>query len=125
MPTVCELKIKAKSLGLTGYSNLRKADLEFLIESNTPKTVRVKKPLAQQKRFKEGVEKTKTALARGVVMTAVERAIAKYKANKMAEKKQNIRKYFERTPTEQRLRDLIREAEQEAYGKFAGRMGFV
>ena len=125
MPTVCELKIKAKSLGLTGYSNLRKADLEFLIESNTPKTVRVKKPLAQQKRFKEGVEKTKTALARGVVMTAVERAIAKYKANKMAEKKQNERKYFERTPTEQRLRDLIREAEQEAYGKFAGRMGFV
>jgi hypothetical protein len=85
--------------------------------------MRIKKPLAQQKRFKEGIEKTKTALAKGVVMTAVERAIAKYKATK--QKKEDERKYFERTSKEQRLRDLIREAEQEAYGKFAGRMGFV
>jgi len=125
MPTVCELKIKAKRLGIRGYSGLRKAELESLVDSYEPKTVRVKRPLAQQKKFKEGVEKTKTALARGVVMNAIDRAIAKYKANKEAEKKEMERKYFQRTPTEQRLRDLIREAEQEAYGKFAGRMGFV
>lgn len=125
MPTVCELKIKAKSLGIRGYSGLRKAELESLIEYHTPRTVRVKKPLERQKRFKEGVEKTKTALAKGVVMNAIDRAIAKYKANKDAQKKMMERKYFEKTPTEQRLRDLIRQAEQEAYGKFAGRMGLA
>ena len=118
MPTVCELKIKAKELGLRGISHLRKTDLQNALEKfmNTP--VRVKRPLTQRKHFKAGLAKTKEALAKGVVKSAVERAIAKYKANKEAEKNKTAeRKYYERTSREQRLRDLISQAEQEAYGR--------
>ena len=36
MPTVCELKIEAKKKGLKGYSNLKKAQLQNLVNSATP-----------------------------------------------------------------------------------------
>ena len=39
--TVKELKEKAKSLGLSGYSKMRKAELEKFIEENTLHTSEV------------------------------------------------------------------------------------
>ena len=41
MSTVKELKEKAKSMGLSGYSKMRKAELEKFIEENTLHTSEV------------------------------------------------------------------------------------
>ena len=51
MPTVCELKIEAKRLGLKGYSNLKKAQLQNMVNSAT--SPGPKKRTAQQQRSKD------------------------------------------------------------------------
>ena len=96
MPTKTELICKAISLGLTGYTGMNKADLEKFVNAAPKKStspepakkvkVKVKKPLAEQKKFKAGVAKVKETLAKGVVKSAIGRAVAKYKEAKAKEK---------------------------------------
>ena len=51
MPTICELKVMLKKMGFKGYTNLKKVQLEKLLETGTPsssasssKTPKDKKP---------------------------------------------------------------------------------
>jgi hypothetical protein len=96
MSSLADLKAEAKALGLRGYSTLRKHELRELLEKHKKpapapmKVKRVKKPLAERKHFKAGLAKTKEALAKGVVKSAVERAVAKYKDKKAKLKSEPI-----------------------------------
>jgi len=65
MPTICELQIEAKKRGLRGYSKLKKAELEALVnkkESSPPKTmtIKVKKSKLEAIRKKAAPAKTPT-----------------------------------------------------------------
>lgn len=49
MPTVCELKIKAKAKGLVGYSNMKKVPLTKLVGGEKPKEKPKAKPKSKEK----------------------------------------------------------------------------
>jgi hypothetical protein len=118
MSSLADLKAEAKALGLRGYSTLRKHELRELLEKRKKpapapapmKVKRVKKPLAERKHFKAGLAKTKEALAKGVVKSAVERAVAKYK-----EKKAEAR-----DPTNKLNKDIDDYIKSHAYIPFYG-----
>lgn len=44
MPSICELKVMLKKAGIKGYSSLKKAELERLLESGTPSSSASKTP---------------------------------------------------------------------------------
>jgi len=44
MPSICELKVMLKQAGIKGYSSLKKAELERLLESGTPSSSASKTP---------------------------------------------------------------------------------
>jgi len=57
------------------------------------KPKKVKRPLAERKYFKAGVAKVKETLAKGVVKSALERAVAKYKEAKAKAKAEPVGEY--------------------------------